>query len=472
MTLQNFGKNVRFSPAELFAPIDKNAVLTCLERHRGRKIRAHGGLHSWSEAAECNDVVLDLRHLDHVALGTDRDGGMVAEIDAGCTVDSVLDYLRIQCGNTLPTYGIIGKQTIAGAISTATHGSGRASLSHYVQSICVAAYDNESGKAVVHEWHGGEALRAARCAVGCMGVVLSVRMRVQADYLIEERTNWFDRFDDVLDQELDYPRQQFYLVPWSWRWFGQHRRAIPRESGPVPNIKARLRRVLRLVAVDFLFHGALKLLAGILQWWAGVRWLYRRVFPLIAKSDTRVIDHARHILMMRHDLFTHVEMELFVPREHVRHAAEYVEWVLRCCGGESLEMPKDLRHDKFGRNVAGEIAALRGSYVHDYLVTFRRVLADDALISMTAGIKDEASYAISLITYQRDHTPFLAMAKFMAATMASAYRARPHWGKICPLDADEIATLYPELPGFRAHCASVDSEQAFVNDFARRVLGF
>jgi xylitol oxidase len=64
------------------------------------------------------------------------------------------------------------------------------------------------------------------------------------------------------------------------------------------------------------------------------------------------------------------------------------------------------------------------------------------------------------------------MARFMATAMASAYRARPHWGKICPLNTEEIAPLYPALPRFRAHCASIDPDQAFINDFARRVLGF
>jgi hypothetical protein len=196
------------------------------------------------------------------------------------------------------------------------------------------------------------------------------------------------------------------------------------------------------------------------------------VFPLITGSGMHVVDHSSRILRMRHDLYTHVEMELFVPAPHVQHAAAFVEWVLRWCGGESPELPAALLHDDFGRSVAGEVRALRGSYVHDYLVTFRRILADDTLISMTSGDGTVAWYAVSLITYQRDRAPFLAMARFVAASMAAAYGARPHWGKICPLETEEIAALYPSLPRFRDHCASVDPHQVFVNDFARRALGF
>ena len=221
-----------------------------------------------------------------------------------------------------------------------------------------------------------------------------------------------------------------------------------------------------------MLNGAVRLLSGKLAWWAGVRWFYRRVFPLVARSGMHVTDHASEILKMRHDLYIHVEMELFVPASHVTHAAAFVEWVLRWCGGESPEMPEALTGDDFGRDARGEVGALRGTYVHDYLITFRRVLSDDTLISMTSGDEADAWYAISLITFQDDRRPFLRMAAFMAAAMASAYRARPHWGKICPLDAEDIQALYPALPRFRALCASVDPNQVFVNDFARRVLGF
>jgi hypothetical protein len=41
-----------------------------------------------------------------------------------------------------------------------------------------------------------------------------------------------------------------------------------------------------------------------------------------------------------------------------------------------------------------------------------------------------------------------------------------------PLQTEEIAAPYPALPQFRAHHASVDPRQAFVNGFARRVPGF
>ena len=54
---------------------------------------------------------------------------------------------------------------------------------------------------------------------------------VEPDYLIEENTRWFERIDDVLEQEREYPRQQFYLVPWSWRGSPSFAVPLTHESG-------------------------------------------------------------------------------------------------------------------------------------------------------------------------------------------------------------------------------------------------
>ncbi|HVC98446.1 MAG TPA: hypothetical protein VND64_32565, partial [Pirellulales bacterium] len=62
----NFGGNLRFSPAEHLTPRSEDDVLRILAEHAGRKIRAVGRLHSWSEAVVADEVLVDLRHLDQV----------------------------------------------------------------------------------------------------------------------------------------------------------------------------------------------------------------------------------------------------------------------------------------------------------------------------------------------------------------------------------------------------------------------
>lgn len=465
----NFGRNLRFLAERFERPRDQADLVACLDRHRGRRIRARGSLHSWSAAAVGTDTVLDLRRLTAIRIKSIGRKRAYAEVGAGCRIDRLLDYLAAHGGYTLPTYGIIGKQTIAGAVATATHGAGRSSLSQYVVGARIAAYDRKTGAARLYVCARGTARRAVRCAIGCSGVVASITVRIERDFLVEQKASWFDALEQVLAQEATFDRQQFYLVPWSWRWYAQMRRSLRPDAGVSIDRSARLQRVGRFLGVDVLFNGAIRFLA-VVRWWSAIQWFYRRLFPLVTRSTASVIDASRPLLTMRHDLYTHIEMELFVPARHVIRAAAFVEWVLRCCGGEPASIPDRLKDDDMAKAAASELQPLVGTYVHDYPVTFRRVLRDDALISMTSG-GEAAWYAVSLLTYRNHRAPFLTVARFLAAWMARAYGARPHWGKVCPLDAAEIAPLYPQLASFRQYCARVDRDRRFVSDFAQQALG-
>lgn len=467
----NFGQNVVIDSCTVIVPRTMEDVVACLQEYGDREIRVLGSLHSWSEAALPGDVALDLRHLNQMQLVADpANGGMCVEAGAGCTVERLLDYLHDNGRYTLPVYGIIGKQTIGGAISTSTHGSGRPSMSHYVVAASVAAYDEEF-RATIYRWDSGAQLAAVRCGLGCTGVILSVRLRVERDFQIEERGAWFSVLDSLLDEARHYPRTQFYLMPWSWRWYAQFRRPVDAARERTPGILARVLRMFRLGAIDVLLNGAIRYLAATPRRRRRLSWVFETLMPVLAPSGVRVVDESRRLLTMRHDLWTHVECEIFVPAEHVRAAAAFVEWTLRCSSGEKTPPDQEDIVNQFGAAVITAIDDLRGEYLHDYPITFRRVLRDDTLISMTSGATDEW-YAISLITYQRDLTPFLRLTRFLAGTMAGTLGARPHWGKICPLLTGELAALYPRLPEFRAFCASVDPAQVFVNDFSRLMLGF
>ena len=469
----NFGQNVAIEPSLLVTPIDTNEVLACLRTHRDRQIRVLGSLHSWSEAAKPDDVALDLQHFDQIALGSSGDatGGQYVEVGAGCTVARVLDYLHRHGRYTLPVYGVVATQTVAGAVSTATHGSGRPSMSHYVLAASVAAYDAGSREPRVFRWESGDELSAVRCGLGCTGVLLSIRLRIEPDFQIEERGQWYERLDALLAETEHYPRSQFYLMPWSWKWYAQLRRPVSADAARAPGIVARVLRLFRLVIIDVFMHGVISALANSPRKRRHIPWLFQRVLPLLAPSGVRVIDDSRRLLTVRHDLFTHVECEIFVPEAHLLRAAALVEWALRCCGGEGQPPNHQEIATFFGLEATGAIDSLKGLYLHDYLVTFRRVLRDDTMISMTSG-ENETWYAISLITYQRDLAPFHRLTRLLAGTMTRVLGARTHWGKLCPLETDEIAAVYPRLQEFRAHCAAVDPSQMFVNQFARRALGF
>ncbi len=167
---ENFGANVRVAAEELHEPRCEAEVIQILNRVRTERIRVIGRLHSWSDVIQADSIVLDLRHLDEVTIEGDR-----VHIGGGCQIKKVLEELK-RHGKTLPSVGFIAEQSIAGAISTGTHGSGRHSLSHFVTGVRIARYHPQSGKAAVEEIVRGDDLLAIRCSLGSLGVILRVTM--------------------------------------------------------------------------------------------------------------------------------------------------------------------------------------------------------------------------------------------------------------------------------------------------------
>jgi hypothetical protein len=464
----NFGGNLRFTPRRYCVPHSEEEVLAILDRHAKERIRVVGSKHAWSEGIVSSDVIVDLRHFNSVELTERVLGEVWATVGGGCQIKHLLDEVHARSQFTLPALGLITEQTIAGAISTGTHGSGKHSLSHYMEEIRTAAYDPQTGRACIYAWKEGDDLRAARCSLGCMGIILSVRIRCVPKYLIADRVERCQGIDEVLSGEAEYPIQQFYLVPNLWGWFVQRRRTSPdlRRSW-----FAGIYRAYWFLGIDIGLHLIMKLLVGVLRSRGLVRFFDRRCLsPLIVRNVT-IVDHSDRTLIMEHELFKHFEIEIFVPARHVRRTAAFVQDILRAFDSVDAEISAETADSIRGIGMEETLANLRGTFTHHYPVTFRRVLPDETLISMTA-LADEPYYAISFITYAEPRDAFRAMGTFLSQSMVRLFGARPHWGKFCPLSAAEAAELYPRLEDFRTICRRVDPEGVFQNEWVRRVLGF
>ncbi len=197
-TIENFGGNQVWQPRDFFAPTSEAELLAILRTHRGRRFRAIGRLHSWSAAAVGTDVLLDLRYLNAIQIHTDPDGSWV-EVGAGCQVKQLLEYLNRR-GYTLPSVGLIDEQTIAGATATGTHGSGKHSLAHYIRAVRLAGYDPVSQEPAIRTIADGKELEAARCSLGCLGIITSLRLPIRKQYHVEEVFGAYRHLEQVLAQ--------------------------------------------------------------------------------------------------------------------------------------------------------------------------------------------------------------------------------------------------------------------------------
>ncbi len=463
-TLANFGGNRRWQ-ARCYRPRDEEEVLAILGRHRTERIRAIGSLHSWSEIATVEGVTLDLSELDEVR-PFERDGGKFVRVGAGCKLQDLLDHLR-DAGRTLPTLGAIKRQTIGGLISTATHGSGKQSVSHFVAAARIAAYD-AAGEPKIVEHRYGDALRAARCGLGCMGVVLSIELPTVATYRIRETVRRLERVEDALALYEDHPLTQFALVPHGPKVIAWERHMVPPGGHQRGRLKAAFFRGFNLVGIDIGFHLLLEscLAAGD----RAVR-LLMRLLPWLLIANCPRVDDAEHVITMKHHLFRHEEMELFVPESRVAEAAEVLRSALRVFAGDAASVPAEVERKLREADLYDELMQRRGRYLHHYPVLFRRVSAEDALISM-ASSSGEAWFSLSLFTYRAPgrRESFYDACSWFARTMHALFGARLHWGKHYPLGAAETAGMYAELERFREICRTTDPDGAFRNAFTERVL--
>lgn len=455
----NFGGNQTWF-ARSYRPRSEAEVLEILARHRHGHIRVAGARHSWSDAATCDDVCLDLGLLDDVQA---PEGDGLVRVGGGCTIQRLLEQLHTRSGRTLPTMGVIKRQTIAGAISTGTHGSGSQGLSHFVQRVRVAGYDAD-GQPRIFEHSEGDALRASRCAIGCTGVILSVDLQTVPQHCVEETVRYYDTLDEVLERLNEFPLTQFAYVP-----FQEYFVSFERERVPPPVVstwRAQLFRLYYLFIVDVGSHLFVKLAA----WLGGAsgRVIFKTMGSLyLAVRNRRRVDLAERVLTMEHDLFRHEEMEIFVAASKLPRAIALLRGATRAFAGDPVTPEEEAILDTLGF-----VPGLRGSFTPHYPPFIRRVLPEDTLMSMAGGAR-EPVFSISIFSYAAPSRrgPYYAYCEWLCAAMTRLFDARLHWGKQFPQSARDVKRLCPRLDDFERVCAQVDPHGVFRNQYTRRVLG-
>ena len=474
MQRSNFGGNIQLNPQTMYTPATEQEVLDILDRHHGQRIRCVGRLHSWSRAVECNDVLLNLRHFNQVNPVADGETLSVS-VGAGCQIKHLLSDLERLKNWTLPSLGLITEQTVAGAISTGTHGSGRNSLSHYVLSVRLAHYDSATGKATVTEISSGDALRAARCSLGCLGVILNVKMLCRPCYNVEEAWCEYEPLADVIAAERKYPLQQFFLVPWRWTYMSQHRRETDRPKSRT----SWLYHWYRYLTIDILMLLVVLLVVRVLRINAIVRLMFRRVIPAFVIRDWHVVSPSNLQLVMENELFWHMELELFVQKANLESAMSFVRQTLCVAAGTDNAIDESFRERLVHAGLEKELSEVSGTYCHHFPICVRKVLQDDTLISMASPAdcaskeeSHEAWYAITLTSFagSSEQDAFDKLGRFLTRSMAALFAARPHWGKLNYLQPDKLRALYPQFEVFQQWCQTYDPDGHFQNDWTSELL--
>ncbi len=196
---RNWSGAVTASPERIVRPRseDELSAIVRAASERGQTVRVLGSGHSFVPLCATDGVLVELDDLQGIVT-IDRDRRRV-EVWAGTKLYQLGMPLRAE-GLAMENLGDIDRQSLAGAISTGTHGTGRAlrSLSTQVVGLRLVTAAGELFDIGADEATGtSDLLRAAALSLGAFGVITRVTLRVLPAYRLRERT-WTESFDESL----------------------------------------------------------------------------------------------------------------------------------------------------------------------------------------------------------------------------------------------------------------------------------
>lgn len=465
--ITNFGGNQSWY-SRIHTPASEAEVIDILTRHPGMTVKAIGSGHSWSDAAGYSDLVLDMSRLNSVSL-IKADGQDLVRVGAGCSLRELLDRLHAATDRTLPTLGVILKQTISGAISTGTHGSGKQSLSHFVAAVRMAVFETTTGHPVVREFTQGPELEAARCGLGCAGVILSVDLCTVPKYMVAETVRIYQSVEDIIATFSEHPLSNFAVSPYGWTLAVFERKPVePCRQTLLSRARADFFRLYGFIVIDVLFHVGLYVSLMLGAW--AVR-AYLRLAPHSLIKNCERVDDSVQVLTTRHDLFRHEEMEIFVKESELARALRFMRAAIESFAATDVAFPAEFIPALTAANLFQVLETKRGAYTHHYPLFCRRILPEDTMMSMAAAT-GEPMYSISVFTFDgpEDREPYYEFCHFVAYSLLRLVDARLHWGKHFPFEYKDLVRLYPRLEEFRALCRSHDPHGVLRNGYTKHVL--
>jgi L-gulonolactone oxidase len=428
---QNWARNQTAYPARVETPASLDAAVDLVTRARaeGLRVKPVGSGHSFTAAAVTDGVQVRLDGFDGI-LGCDTTTGLVT-VGAGTPLHRFNPALERR-GLSMSNLGDIDRQTISGAISTGTHGTGSqlGGLATQVRGLQLVLADGSvlDCSADVEP----DLFHAATVGLGAFGLITAVTLQCEPAFrltAVEEPLP----LEDVLDGFEGFAEANDHF---EFYWFPHTRvaltkrnnRAVAGESGPAyPAWRS-------WVDDELLANGAFEVTQRLTTMAPG---LIPRLNRMAASAlSARIFTDSSHRVFVSPRRVRFREMEYAVPRSSIVDVVTGIRsWIEG--SGARISFPIEVR-----------VAA-----------------ADDVWLSTAYG--RETAY-VAVHSYHR--TPYQPYFDAVEA-ITTGVGGRPHWGKLHHLNAERLRRLYPRFDDALAVRDRVDPGRMFSNDYTERVLG-
>ncbi len=428
---RNWAHTAASQPVLAIAPRSVAQAVRVIERARetGNTVKPIGASHSFTAIGATDGVRL---HMDRLRglVDVDLERRQVT-LWAGTHLWELPDILH-PLGLALENMGDIDRQTISGATSTGTHGTGLRFGGLATRVVGATLLTGTGEVLTVNVTENADLLPAVQLGLGALGVLLTVTIQCVprfALHAVEAPVPLAEVLDTYVERNEQHDHFEFYWFPHT-----ESTRTKTNTRFPIDYPTKPLSTAARLLDEEVMNNAMLGAVVG-----------FQRFFP----SFTPPINRAIEAVSSRRD-YSDESHRVFVTRRRVRFRE--MEYSLPL---ESIpEVMRDLQR-----------LIERKQFRVSFPVEVRTAKADDVWLSTASG-RQSGYIAVHRYWRDRDHEYFRE-----AEALFRAYEGRPHWGKMHTMDAEALRKRYPQFDAFVAVRDRLDPDRVFTNDYLKRVLG-
>lgn len=430
-TWKNWGRTERSTPVLSVAPRSVEQVMLAVMRARetGHSVKPIGASHSFSGIGATDGIRLRLHQLRGL-VDVDLERSRVT-LYAGTHLWE-LPALLNPLGLALANLGDVDRQTISGALSTGTHGTGLR-LGGLATLVVGATLVTGTGELLtVSESEHVELLPAVALGLGALGVLVTVTLQCVPRFLlhaVEEPLPLDAALDSFEERCRANDHFEFYWFP--------HTHGVRAKTNtrlPITADRQPLGRVARFIDEEVMNNGLLGALVG-----------FERFVPATTPAINRTIES----VSSRRD-YCDESHRVFITRRRVRFRE--MEYALPLAAVPEAVRALRTMIDERGYRVSFPIEV--------------RAAAADTLWLSTAHGRESGYIAVHRYVHDADREYFRE-----AEALLASFDGRPHWGKMHTLGADELRPRYAKFDDFLALRNRLDPDRVFRNDFLTRAIG-
>jgi len=215
--MKNWAGNIIWNPTEIAYPSSEEEIqkLVLKAANDRKKIRVIGTGHSFTPLCKTEDILISLDKYQGLIT---VDKGIVQAIVKAGTKLNALGELLFKEGMAMENLGDIDVQSIAGTISTGTHGTGTSFGTISTQVIALRFINGKGEVVSCSETENRELFKAAQVSMGVLGIITQVTLQCVPLYKLHIKTKAENMQEVLVDLPVRLSNNrnfEFYWMPYT-----------------------------------------------------------------------------------------------------------------------------------------------------------------------------------------------------------------------------------------------------------------